>query len=512
MPQYDNATAKRFSQFARLLISRAFKPLTVSQLKSTEEWLSVANYSSARKAQFWAMRQWSSMLGPKDLEADSFGKGESYDEMKNARPINSYSDKFKAEFGAYCHSIDKVIFSHPAFVKQISIDERPRKLYDLFGDRPVMAGDYTSFEAHHHGVFAELDYWVQCYLAQDLPRAQEYLGALKELMLGTNTCKFDRVTVSVDQRLMSGAFWTSSSNTLLNLCLSLFLAAETRMPRSPVAELVRFAEGVAIVVEGDDSLSDDYPIEQDLLDKLGVRLKFARFPNFGPASFCGIKVDVNSMQNMTDPRKVLVELGAFDPWWAGATNKKLLELLKCKGLSILACYPACPIVTEIGLYALRVTNNVSASKAVRHVSAYKESMFKTRWYDLVTASDITPQTRATFHSYFGIDVSRQLEIEETLRRCNDIYLPFIDLDFPSAWHEYASRYCLDASIKVAGEWYPKNFEVNVVAPSKQVQRKRVTLPSWTEPVSMGPDLLRFMDVDIYSAKFSSRDPNARLRR
>lgn len=480
MPSKDPEVEAVFLAFAMAFFKSRFQPLAAGADSTRKGWLDNAPYSNQRIKQLREAGAGAMCLEAKSRYCKSFIKAEGYDEYKYPRPINSYSDRAKYILGGLCRAVDAVIFNDSAFVKHVPTSERPGLLYRTFKDMPVFGSDYTSMESHHNGVYALYGAWWMKYMAQNLPNCEEYNNIIDDLVLGTNYCKFKTVTISVKEKLMSGAFWTSSANTVLNLTINSFMFAVSKLGLdAPIDHLVAVANAFRILVEGDDAIMEEFDIDMGLIEKMGLLFKFDRFDSFGPASFCGIKTDVSTMQNMTDPRRVYAELGIYDSWWSDASDKILLEMLRCKGLSILASFPACPLVTELGLYAVRVTAHIPDEQALRHMDSYKRERIGPLWSRAIDSSAISQVSRATFAAYYGIDIASQLSFEAAIRSCNDLTLPWFDLGFHADWYDYAKKYTLPHGVLFENEWYPQVYPVALPATKRPVP-KRGTLAAWNE--------------------------------
>jgi len=480
MPDKDSHYEKVFFEFAKKFFASRFQPLPAGADVTRKTWLDNAPYSTERVRQLREAGAGASVLEGKHRHCKSFIKAEGYDEYKYPRPINSYTDRAKYLIGGMCRAIDSVIFDDPAFVKHVPTNERPALLYRTFKDMEVLGSDYTSMESHHNGVYAEFGAWWMKYMAQNLPNSVDFCRIIDDLVLGTNYSKFKFVTISVYRKLMSGAFWTSSANTVLNLTINSFMFAISKVGiDAPLDDMVRVANSFKILVEGDDAIMEKFDIDTGIIAKLGLLFKFERFDSFGPASFCGIKTDVTTMQNMTDPRRVYAELGIYDSWWKDASDRVLLEMLRCKGLSILAGFPACPLVTELGLYAVRVTAHIRDEDALRHLNSYKKERLGPIWSRTISSATISDVSRATFASYYGISIDQQLSFEAAIRSCNSLVLPWFDLGFHADWFDYAGRYAVASTCNAENEWYPQVYPV-AMPPTKRPVPKRGVLPVWNE--------------------------------
>lgn len=73
-------------------------------------------------------------------------KDEPYAENKAPRAILARDDVGKAVYLLVFNKLDHSFFNGPFAVKHVPYGDRPAFINSLFGTRPVMSGDYSSWE------------------------------------------------------------------------------------------------------------------------------------------------------------------------------------------------------------------------------------------------------------------------------------------------------------------------------------------------------------------------------
>lgn len=125
-------------------------------------------------------------------------------------------------------------------------------------------------------------------------------------------------------------------------------------------------------------------------------------------------------------------------------------------------YPACPIVTELARFALRMTRNVTIRKSI----VDKLDMYTRRIYlealqckNLDIGQSIGMGTRCLMERQFGVSVSTQLRVESLFRNKQDLLpIDLFELDFPESLCSFMDQYCLQWPVgddKYIGEWWAK---------------------------------------------------------
>jgi hypothetical protein len=326
---------------------------------------------------------------------------------KHARGINSRSDEFKCFSGPFFKLIESIVYAHPAFIKHVPVRERPKYIVDMLGGfpGPFLETDYSQFEKHFTpDVMEVIEMELYSYMLAEFPYA---LGVIKSAMMGTNHCNFKKFRIDIDGRRMSGEMCTSLGNGFSNLMLADFIATD---------------KGGVItgVVEGDDGLFfSSVPITSADFLELGFEIKMLVHNNLLHSSFCGLVMS-KDLCTMTDPRKVLMNIGwTHSPLMFGG-HKVRMGLLRAKALSLAYEHPRCPILSCL---ALRLLTYTSGFRPRFESNVYEASLteelerFKDETRELLTQGP-SLACRAEFAELFEISVERQYEIEFEIQSWN----------------------------------------------------------------------------------------------
>jgi len=400
------------------------------------------------------------------FDADKYSTGQptadpddhSRNEFKPARSINAYNDWIKASLGATTRAFDSVIFGLEWFVKHIPVRERPARLHELFGENPVCTTDFSSFECHHRGVFANVILSTFQHVFANTFSEYEF-ALMQELLTTTNYSEFSTVDVIVPETLMSGAPWTSSANGFLNLqimsflCLSTQLGKDISLPLSD-ADLDQYYNALLVSpkrwigrFEGDDGIFIGDVRESDV-QLLGIKLKLERHRSFATASFCGILLgcdrDIHGgPASFTEPIKVLVNFFILPEIYRGFRYAMLQALIRAKAFSFYYQYSACPIVGALAYWTLYKTRSIDCrhvmlgeiSRSYWHGRLYAEILeylgneepsplsiqegsarilpeSRGKWFQRQT--NISQESRAHFELTYGISIEWQLEFEREI--------------------------------------------------------------------------------------------------
>jgi len=439
MPAHDGDVMKDFITYARAVIVKHFKPISALDVPDFETWLSKTSYGEGRKKQLRAVREKMIRADEKFFVNKSFLKDEIYGEAKHARSINSYSDESKVLLGPAMHAIDKAVFTLPYFVKGTNPRTWPEKLAKLFGEDPVMATDFSSFEAHHRGPLAELGrFWIMHMLRGAGTR--QFKAIVSRMFLGNNVCQFEDVTAVLKETLMSGALWTSSANGVLNLLLMSYLVGRGRFAEvSPVDLATLMPSYYRGVHEGDDGLCATAPVDLSLINRLGLKLKFNYFPHFSMAGFCNIYSLPDGSDCITDPIKVLRNFFCLPSKYLHMRESHQKGLLRAKAQSLLYLYPAAPIVSSLARAVCTATKSVDS----RH-SAAELGYWQREVYELAVAEQaairrgeivekkVSAGARALTSEIFNVPIEDQYRIEAALDR--------LDFDIDLSAYAHASEH------------------------------------------------------------------------
>lgn len=417
MPVPASGTATDFRAYAVTLIRLLFKPITSHDIPTFEQWLERTHYDVSRKQYFRQVRE--SLTGRADdyNKSKSFIKYEGYLEPKNPRSINSPSDESKVLLGPLLKAVDKATFSQKYFVKGSDPKTWPDRLEERFGQKPVMTTDYSSFESHHHGVYANVvHYWMMHMLRLDeCPRWVKKL--VSKMVLGVNDSEFSSIKVQIPQRLMSGALWTSSSNSVLNLLITTYLVLKSRHPDIEGADLSSHIEEFEGFFEGDDGICVADAIDEGLVRRMGLKLKFGFHKNYSTASFCGVVCDPACKANTTDPSKILRKFFWLDKKYKSMRATKQHSLLRAKALSLKYQYNDCPVVGPLCHRICEQTRGLNLEHVPAELGLFKTNILERAiqsrvWID---APNISDSTRELVEIAFGMTVQQQLDIERVIR-------------------------------------------------------------------------------------------------
>lgn len=331
---------------------------TRSDVPGLEELIDQSNYPGPRKRVLKELYDNGDDITFKLLYCDAFQKDEGYSKPKMPRGIMSYSDMSKLIFSPIFKAVDEFTFKHKWFVKGMDVSERPYLLFNAFGSRPVVETDFTSFECHHRGVFSEIVYYWIMHMTRglDLPGYLKRMLAVavrKDNIVRFNGCKFQ-----IPQTLMSGALWTSSSNGLLNLLIMSYLNTYDES-LTGAAQAEKAFNSFNGFVEGDDGICEHFRVRADVIDRLGILLKFDECNNYGEASFCGIVCPVGANYTLYDPIKFLRNFYWLPNKFYESSERVQDAYLRAKALSYLYQFPKCPVVSELCFNVCERTRGVN---------------------------------------------------------------------------------------------------------------------------------------------------------
>ncbi len=355
-----------------------------------------------------------------DLRANAFLKDEGYmidgeGRTKYARTINAYTDVTKIMYGPIFRSIEKQFFTSDLgqyFVKKIPVLDRPAALQSLFGDSPVVVGDFSSFECHHRGIFSKVIARAMTKLMG--PHFDPVLKkAFSEHILGKNVGLFKGLGVKfqVDQVLMSGAVWTSLANCMLSFFLVSYMRLKELFPHLNGKRLPDHLNSFRGFCEGDDTIVGGGPYKQIFIDALGLKLKSELHPNIGTASFCGILKPLSVDTVLTDPVKLMSGYFNLPMAYAEAKNSKQSALIRAKALSTYYQYRSCPMVSAFAYSILRKTKSVNADSAILNYHQLDcFNQMSGRFYK--SPPNVDPQTRDLFADLYGFSHAEQIQFEQ----------------------------------------------------------------------------------------------------
>lgn len=411
-----------------------FQKLPLSFDDTVEEWLSNTSYTQAEKDDFLKLYNERSKILSEDRKCKCFVKAESYPEIKYPRPIKSRTDRFKAIMGALFQGVNDCLFSNTQwFIKKTPVDLRPSRIIEIIGNyTTVDCTDYSSFEAHFidmmiYAIEFPFYYWV----TSDLPSAAWWRKELITL-LKSNTCIFrDFILESMSRA--SGEMNTSSGNGFSNLSLYTY------------ATRVKGCTEQRGQFEGDDGITNTKPDSARPTTKdfynLGWSCKLESHNTISEASFCGIVADVDERVNVTDIRNYILDFGWTKQQYLEASDSTIRALIRAKGYSAIYQYKGCPIIDELGRYALRVTQHEYTinkfNKLINSKNFFDNKYKKEQFLEMLARHEgkippktpIGPNTRRLVERLYGITTKQQIEIETYLSNLNEIQPLDIPLDY-----------------------------------------------------------------------------------
>jgi len=370
----DEETVSDFRNYVRSFIQKKL-PRCDRAMLSRQEWLDQASYPAGRKKQLQKLLEGLKQLEPKHFRCKSFLKWESYLKPKHPRGIYSYSDELKLFLAPLAQCWDKTLFQLKWFIKGTIPREWPAMLHELFGESEVDETDFTAFESHHRGVFAQL-------LAEAVehvlsPLHDPHVGIITDLIKGRNVIEFKSLKVEVDERLMSGALWTSSANGFMNLMIMSYLTGKTMFPNSTAEERVDLIDTHFIGrVEGDDGICLSRGIEQSLIDRMGIRLKFETKPDYGRANFCGITCPIGSSTISADPNKIFRKFFLLPSKYMNFRSTKQLSLLRAKAMSYKYNYGDTPVIGAMCDWVLTRTRGFNVTDFTQELNWWEQETMR----------------------------------------------------------------------------------------------------------------------------------------
>jgi hypothetical protein len=344
----------------------------------------------------------------------------------------------KLAFGPAFKAIEQRLFKRPEFIKYIPVRDRPSYIMDLcFAEGgSYVATDYTAFESLFTAdIMNAVEFQLYRHMLQGHPSGASTLRLMEKVLMGRNHCCFKNFRVDVDATRMSGEMCTSLGNGFSNLMFMLFACH-------------KFNSRCVGVVEGDDGLFRvDGPLPTtEFFSELGLKIKLEVHSSLSEASFCGIIFDEEERINVTDPVSELVNFGWSNAKYAGASPNKLLQLLRCKSISLAYQYPGCPVLWKLADVGMFLTRSQDIRSLVE--SRLFDSWNRNTLREAMGTHSVMPpgpRTRELVARLYGLSVERQLMIEaelETLKRTGVRPLSphYLEDLVDQSNREYAERY------------------------------------------------------------------------
>lgn len=421
-PRIKRKWLKRFKRFVKRWCKRHLIPLPEDSDITLEFWLALTNYPEWRKQEL--REAWSLIDGivqKRHFLVNSFIKDETYPEFKNLRGINARTDVFKCAVGPYFKLIERELFKNPWFIKKVPVPDRAKFIFDLVhGENLDYFGtDHTSFEGHMQEEFMEAcEFYLYDYMAQNLFGFDEFTEYVHNVLGGDNIVVSKYFSYIIRATRMTGEMCTSLGNGFTNLMLLLFVAEESKIV-------------VVGVVEGDDSIFNSPKgkrLRTEIFEKLGFRIKIEKFSSVGVASFCGNVFAPGDFLNVTDPVEALLSFGWTTSLYAKSKTNKLKELLRSKSLSLLYEYKGCPILKNLALYGIRMTEGFRARTG--QTNEYQRELIAMQLEDMkkngLPIVEIPMTTRQLVEDLYKVPISTQLLYESYLD--NLVELQPLDLE------------------------------------------------------------------------------------
>jgi hypothetical protein len=424
MPDPAPARERHLLAFAKAYIPRLYvRPTSGDVNPDFEYWAARARAGPARIQLLRTARHSLSSVRDPDVISDMFIKFEAHPKPKAPRSINAPPDRFKAAVCADFRWIDKATFAARHYVKTVPVAQRARHIFAAFGARPCVSTDYTSFEAHHHGCFAEIgQIWID-HITAGHPGAEEIRQLFRVVHAGPLRFMSSRLRGYVRGRMPSGVQWTSSANGNLNCVLTAYLRAVTDLgPHATVDELVDYALQALFFVEGDDGVCEGGPFNSTVIDELGIVLVSEPHQHVGEASFCGIVGVPGTDTSITDPLKMWSKLFTLPAALRAHKSTTAAAYVRCKCLSAIHQYPAAPMVSALARAGLRKTHGVDPRAALMLFDEYEREQIVQALDDTreqrrrppgqrEPACPIDIAARETVERLFSIDIGYQLSFE-----------------------------------------------------------------------------------------------------
>lgn len=426
MPPMSALIRDHFSMYVKAFLVEFITPLKDGDVKHVKQWIDECNQSGHRKDYFRRLRAdlQCATLG-EVCAVQSFIKSEGYVPSdgkftKHARAINSYSDISKVILGPIISACDKALFRSKFLSKFFVKYEDPRKwvsrVRNTFGDLPVYSSDFSSFESHHRGALADAVYLWLMHSVRNLTGVRLMRDIIARMVRGRNYIKFTGIDVEVDQTLMSGALWTSSSNGFLNLLLNSYMAARTRVGLS-ISDMITYVRSeFRGLFEGDDGLVEDVGISPDLPGLLGLNLEITPHSHCSTAGFCSLYFSIESDQIIREPFEFMRKFCSMPAKYHSLSHPKKMSLMRVKTKSHLDTLSACPVIGEFLANVDKFTAPYDMSYGISQLDSYEYEKFRWCANRLKRGGDaVEVSSRVAMERQFGIRVELQLCLEAQIR-------------------------------------------------------------------------------------------------
>lgn len=353
-------------------------------------------------------------------EANCFIKDEQYDTIKYPRSIAALSFEAMATLSPLSKLLEKHFFSYSRlksfFVKEVPVKDRPSLIESIFGDEQVTLGDFSSFECHHRGVYAQAVKFVMFRLLGN-NGTHTLRRTLSEYLTGTNTLRFKQsgVKATIEETLMSGAPWTSFANAILSFSITSYLRLRAKYPDDKPAMLAtRLFSDFTGLMEGDDSITLGGAYNTRLVADLQIKLKSEVHENFTRASFIGIIKPRGVEACITDPVKVVCRFFHLPKRLIQLGERKQKSYFRGKALSYYYQYSTCPVIAHLCEAVLKLTKShqpLKGSLSYHREAALNEALATgDQFYR--KAPDVHLQSRLLVEELYGLNLREQSILEQ----------------------------------------------------------------------------------------------------
>lgn len=418
MPSIDVNLYEEFFEFSKIWINENLKDciIPLDEDMTVPTWLEQTTYKKVRKQQLHEESEKKPFCENKDFTVKQHTKHESYSQPKHFRGIYSRVDFFKTKIGPFCFWIGKKFFALKWFVKNLPMTDRARFIYERYCPDwlKISSNDFTSFEATFVLLLMMIELYFYEFCLQLRPEKDEIMKLLRRAKTLRSFIVSKWFIFSLIAKRFSGEMDTSLMNSLMNLLFILFLLFKS-------GETKAIVDAFPPTVEGDDSVfAHTVDLDESILLRLGANAKILHHDNLSDAQFCKIVFDEVSLAIVADPLESLLNFGYTGLLYLNASIHTHHSLIRAKAMSMLYTYPECPILRNLALYGLRVTQHItwkSVFKTFKNVPMYKKEKlleaFNAR-HSLVLTGVISIASRLLVESKFFIPVGVQIDIEKYL--------------------------------------------------------------------------------------------------
>jgi hypothetical protein len=371
----------------------------------------------------------------------AFVKNENYPAYKHFRGIYSRDDAYKVRVGPYFQKFGDRLFALPWFIKKIPVPDRPHALKQKFEKfKQIFCTDFSQFEATFVATLFNIELDVYRWSLEGHPLQRELMDVFRH-MASTNVIYFKTFTCELEAKRMSGEMNTSCGNGLMNLLMTCYVL---RLAGNDLDKCDFF-------FEGDDGIIGCQVVPNpNLYTALGACIKLERPKSLSTASFCGMVFHTDVGHNVSNPSEATVAFGWCKADYRHAKREVLDRLLRAKSYSYLYQYPGCPVLRNLALFGLRVTNHIKDRITFEDLAAvstnrYRADMLKDSLLlqDTAFTTQIDYRTRLLVEELYGVSISSQLEIEKYLDSLSVNQPLDINhmLNCPQDWFDNDANYC-----------------------------------------------------------------------